>query len=262
MEKKKFLTISLSQEEVFVVLAHMGMRQMLGIDGGIFQSLTKEQVELAFTVAERALIARGFLKPGEDAKLQIDPVVLSIFATCTVPDTSLIITRSEPEMAAIAFFFHLTKQLQVGHTSPASGIHQFTVYAEKTAVSNIIHNILQLDSQEKLPCPSGELAETAVTQARDAAVDSGMEGALAVLQQTDLADETQKQFAQTLSSPKANTTFVHINHKIDKDNQADGFTVLEGINGLWILKPASGDDVSLQPVSAAEAEQLFQALNE
>lgn len=265
MGKKESLAVSLSQEELFVILGYLEVSSMMGLDGSVLDDLGEDRIRLVLGVAERALVARGFLAPGESDNFKLDPTILAIAVTCATPEHTLVVTQNRPDKLAQAHFFHTARKMVVEHTIPASSIHQFIVLKDREAMVQSALSILAPDFQDALSCPCGRVPEYLVTQARDAALQGGQAAALSVLAQTKLEPVTAEQFSLTLAHPLANATMVYIEHQEQGEMFADGFTVLQGTNGAWILRPVEDSSLSeeyvlLKPASTAEISQEFKML--
>lgn len=254
---------SLSQEELFVILTYLKVPSLTGLDNRVLAELSEEQARLILGVAERALIARGFLVPGSEHRLGLEAAVLAMVGACATPEKSLIVTRSRPQAPPEAYFFHTARKMTVLHTTPMTAIHQFVMLEDLTALWRSAMNILALDASDAiLKCPPGQLPEAFVSQARDAAQEKGGQEALKILSQTQLDSQTAEQFAATLANPTANTTLVFIEAATSK---ADGFTLLQGPNGTWLLKPVGNGSsidkpVFLKPLAKDEISGEVKAL--
>ena len=265
MSKKTNPAFTLSQEELFVVLAYLKVDALVGLDNQILKSLSPEQIQLVMSVAERALISREFLSPDADNRLQLEKVVLAIVGACAAAETTLVVTHNRPNRPTENLFFHTARKMVVMHSMPVTAIHQFVALEEKSDIAKLVTAILNVKEQSILKCPEGQIQDELITQARDAALESGKAKALEVLAKSKLEQSTAGQFATTLTSLVSNTTQVYIKHQKNGDSAADGFTILQGSNGAWILKPIENDKtaekyVSLKPTSPKEISEKTRSL--
>ncbi len=248
------LSLALSQEELFVGMLHLKVETMPGLDLGIFKELDEHQTSLMMGVAERALLARGFLRPDQRGDLQLEPAIKGLLYACTFPDKSLFVTRTRPEIGPEEYFFHTYRRMFVMHSIPVTAIHQFIAVEEKNATAKAVLSILNLTTLPK-PDWNGGQAELAIFEkARDVAMEKGIDEAIKVLSQTSLNKETTKILAQTLVLPIANTTFAYINHR-DNSHPPQGFTILQGKNELWLIEPIEDPKdelISIMPVSSED----------
>jgi len=262
------IMFSLSQEELFVILTYLKVNSLMGLDSAVLTELSEQQVQIVLGVAERALIAREFLVVDKEGRFQLNPAILSVIGICVKPTRSLIINYDRPDYPTECFFFHAGDSTMVGHTIPMSAIHQFFVLENKDIILKSVSELLALNSQ-KSPMQMEDfvqLPQPLITQARDAAEEGGIEQAISVLSKTSLSPSFTKAFATSLTNPVANMTFVSLAHYSEKEDYADGFTILQGSNGFWILKPSEEDVpekkdyISVKSVSAQTIKELVQEL--
>ncbi len=254
------LSFALSQEELFVAMLHLQLEQFPGLDMEVFKPLNKEQLSLLIGVTERALLARNFLKPGQDGTLQLEMLLRGVLLACLFPDTSLLVRHTRPDAAAEEYFFHSYRKMFILHSIPISGIHQFIAVEDKQAIPRAVFSLLSLPDR---PHPAFEAGTTRLSlfeQARDVALERGIEAAMQVLSQDGLTEALAQELAVTLSDPIANTTFVYIAHK--NSNLAQGFTILQGKNALWWIEPAGEDEQDRISISSLSSEEIIRRLRE
>lgn len=262
MASKSSLSIALSQEELFVVLAYLQADQLLGLELEIFKELSEREFRLIMGVAERALVARGFLKPGPENRLQLEPAVFATVGACAFPETSLVITRNRPNAPEENYFFHTSRKMIVMHTMPVTAIHQFIAVEDKTAIARAVLSILSMGSLSKPKCMPGQVKLTALVNARDAAQEKGAKEAFRILSRASLEEKTAQELAATFAQPVANTTMAYIEHRLE-GQPSDGFTILEGKNALWLLAPIESPKdelISILPVSYEDVVQRVKTL--
>lgn len=263
MAKHSHLSFAVSQEELFVILAYLKAKSMVGLDPEIFKGLDEKQVRLALGVGERALIARGFLTHGSNHHLQLEPPVFATVGACAFPETTILITRTRSKALAENYYFHTSRKMIVMHTIPMTAMHQFIAVEEKSAVTKAILSILDLNSIPAQPYPEGKITRAVLGKARDATLESGSEAVLEILSSQDKMDrETASALAETLAHPVANTTLAYVEKQ---GETTDGCTILQGEEALWLLSPTNDRDdenalVSVRPVSSLDATKHITAL--
>lgn len=257
------LSVVVSQEELAVILRYLDADSLLGLELEVFEALSTDQVTLVLGVAERALIARGFLKLGPDNRFQLAPAILAVVGACAFPETSLIVTRNRPGNPGEVIFFHTSRQMIVMHTIPITAIHQFIAVEEMAAVAQATLSILDLDlSLGRLTSRPVQMEQAVLMEARDSAEGGNAAAAFRVLSQAKVDEGAARELAETLAHPVANTTLAYIEHDATGVS-TDGFTLLQGEGALWLLTPVEGSAtelVSISPVSAEEAVQRVKAL--
>lgn len=253
MTPKTSLSVALSQEELFVSMMYLQAQQFPGLDLGIFKKLDETQTNLMMGIAERALLARGFLKPGQDGRLQLEAAVNGLLSACLFPETSLFVHHTRSGAETEEYFFHAYRKMFVMHSIPLTAIHQFIAVEDQTAIARAVLSILALPS---LPKPKGKSAQIQLSlleKGRDIALERGAEEAFHVLQ-TELDDETARELARTLAEPTTNTAFAYLDHRA-AGRPPQGLTILQGKQTLWLLQPSEDpqdERTSIWPLSSEE----------
>jgi hypothetical protein len=257
MTTKTSLSIALSQEELFVVLAYLKGESLPGFEIERFKKLSEQELSLLIGIAERALVARGFLKPDSDNQLKLEPAVFAIVGACAFPEKSLMLTRFRPNAMIEEYFFHISRKMIVMHTMPVSTIHQFIAAEDKSAIIKAAVSILNIDSLPESKCPQGQIKQNTLDAARDIALEKGIESASTLLSQGGLDKLTAQQLSTTLSEPVANTLFAYVENDT-KGISASGFTVLQGKNALWLLSPGEDPEHDLVSILSVSSNDVIQ----
>jgi hypothetical protein len=170
MEKKHALSFALSQEELFVVLAYLKQPAMMGLNASSLSKLSEEQKHIVLDVAERALIARSMLVVDGKDHLKLSDPVFALVAGCVASDAAVVISYEFPKRPPEAFFFHVSRKLNIVHTIPMSAIHQFIAVEDRKALlRSAMAALSPLGTQKTLSVPGGELTEDLIAQAKEAA---------------------------------------------------------------------------------------------
>lgn len=255
MSDNGVLTFSLSQEELFVVLATLDVDYLLGLDNDILVELDENQINLLIGGAERALTARGLTREDAENGRVIDDRILAIVSVCAKPDSTVICTVNWPERVPEALFFHSAMGMHVLHTIPLPGVHQFTTVPEPTKGAQALLSSLPLNDLVLEDCPGGQLKEAALTQARTLAGEKEADKMRASLQESTLPDKTAEALAATLETLAAGVTLISLQDQ-QLEVKSNGFSLLVGDNGNWILRPSGvlGEDrmIDIAPASRAD----------
>ena len=264
----KQVSVALSQEELFVLLAYLEVDSLMGLNNGILHDLSKEQIQLVLGVAQRALIARGFLTPtNEENRYQLVPLILSLIGTCVKPDSSLIITYDRPQSPAETYFYHQANSELVQHTIPVQAIHQFIEVTDPSLPVEAVTTLFRVNNQ---PAPTAttqliQIPQAIFTQARQIAFDNGANSARQTLIGANVEKSQATALAQTLAQPIANMTLVALQHQANGSSNADGFTILHGSNGFWLLQPTEDTNmpeefINIQPITGTTVTNRVTAL--
>lgn len=258
MSKQQAISASFSQEELFVMLSYMQVPELLGLDNTVWEDLAKEQIGLVLGVAERALVARSVLIP-EGTKLKLADLPHALVRTCTNPEKSLLLSCSFPEQEEQNYYFHLARKMLVLHTIPFVAIHQFIALENAKALIRSAMSILSLKDFPELQCGSGRVPDEVMTQAREKSQE-GLDVS-DILTASGLEKAVAEELTKTLKNPQLNHSLVFIQHLTGREAQVDGFALLGGVNGLWMLypeesaAPKSKDMIIIKPTTTQEISQ-------
>lgn len=261
----KPIAFSLSQEELVVVLRYLQRADILGLNKAFMDELDEAQQQLVLSIAERAMVARGFLSPTQNQQMALIPVIRALVGICATPEQSVVVTVNRPENLTETFFFHQVREFLVSHTIPMSGIHQFVQMKDEQAVFQVISSLMSSLPESNPKLASFELPQTVISQAREAAA-VGLAEPLEVLSQTALPKNAQQLFAASLADIGMSLTLVTFVHQADNAVSADGFTLLHGNGNAWWLRPMTSDQndmgkaVLVKPISKRDAIQATKNL--
>lgn len=237
MSTQKALSVVLSQEELFVILAHIGAKELLGLSPGIFQNLNDDQIALVSGVAERALIARDFLQPRAQG-VHLHDVPHALVRTCTNPEFSLLLNCHFPNSAEQNYYFHLAKKMIVLHTVPITAIHQFIALQNHESLLKAALSALQLDDPPTFDPPYRySLSNEYLEKLSDKSLSKSEKTNL--LKSQGWEDNAAREFSESASNPTLNHSIVFVQHLSDGDSHVDGFSLLAGQNALWMMYPES-----------------------
>lgn len=249
--KHSTLALALSQEELLVVLAYLEVDQLPGLEKDFLGGLPPEVARHGYLVAERALVARNFLRRGTAGRLQLDSSVLAVVGTCARPERTVVVCRRQPDIPEACYYFHASRRMNVLHSIPLTSIHQFIAYADRRLAGRALLSILSLRDQDVSNCPPGSLPASDL-RAAATAVQSGEDASKLKRWLGSLPSTTATYLASSLSAPVAHTTlaFVAGNGR----SAGTGFALLEGVGGLFLLEPDSlGERTLVSPTSSAAA---------
>jgi hypothetical protein len=261
MEQTTAVMFKLSQEEVFLILAHIKASGMVVINASILDQLSEQDASLALQVAERALIARGYFQTLDNRFLPHQTVAAAINA-CARPDRSIFVTRTTQQGLEVSYF-HIAGDLHVVHVIPVETIHQFFILPDDRSLAEAVCNSVPLTALGPAECPPGEIHRATVEAARKAVAADGYEGALNALAESSLPPETQEAFALSLASPSTIFSLLRIDDLADPDDPPAGGTILDSEQGLWFLQPVSNGrpgKIRLSPISSEQIADYIDTL--
>ena len=258
MKKKESLSFAVSFEELLVLLYHFKRKELAGLDQSPLNDMSEKEKNLLMAVAERALIARGFLTRGVDNKIKMIDPVLALVGTCLESEISLVVKNTPTNSMEQLFFFHTARKMRVMHTTPMTGVHQLIAVEDDKAFLKALVSAISLGDVQRLNCKDSTLDLAVLTAVRDEALEKGAEVAAKTLLENNLLEDTAKEFAQSLSIPVSNTTISFIR---SLDDVVEGFTLFKGQNSLWLITPNNDDDlVSIKNVSSNDVIHKLKSL--
>lgn len=116
-----------------------------------------------------------------------------------------------------------------------AGIHQFVAVTERTTIPQSILSVLQLKEKPALKCSPIRVKASIFGEARKAAQEARPSDAIRILTQAGAEPASVQTMVETQSKPIANTTIGCLTNQNGKET-SDGFTVIEGENGLRLVK--------------------------
>lgn len=255
MEETKSFSAKFSQEELLVVLLKYRLPLILGMDQKLV-NFPRDVLEIVLKAAERALIARDIITPGKDGKPHIDPVALMMISTCASPERTIICTCVRPDQKLDTHLVYRTKGSIVAHDAYSEGVHVLTALPDLKTAQEWIVSQINLRHLSQLQCDGGEISQTDFSELREMAlqnrtgqIESRLDG---------LVDEqTADLLSQTLEHVISLTAIVSIKNSPEESHD-DGFSLLEGINGLWLL--TSAENQTIMKVKPAGFDDFMQEL--
>ncbi|MBT7782418.1 MAG: hypothetical protein HN741_05830 [Anaerolineae bacterium] len=258
MKKKESLSFAVSFEELLVLLYHFKRNDMAGLDKGPLESMSDKEKNLLMAVAERALIARGFLTRSADSNIKMIDPVLALVGTCLEPEISLIVKNTPVNGLEQLYLFHAARKMRVMHSTPITGIHQFIAVEDDKAFLQALISAMNIGELSRISAEEGFLVFDTLETGRDIALEKGFDAAKKIFVENTLSESLAVELAKALAAPVSNTTVSVVK---SLDDSVQGFTLLRGEKSLWIISPTGSDDqVSIKSVSSNGAAQKLKSL--
>ncbi|HOH20162.1 MAG TPA: hypothetical protein PLS77_14010 [Anaerolineaceae bacterium] len=247
MEKKSTLSIALSQEELYVVLAYLKLPRILGLDLSRFAELPEDNLAMILGVAERGLISRGFLEANKQGQLELIPVVQAMIGACASPQKTLIIKTTYPHLPAEELYYHVSRKMHIIHMVPMTGVHQFIMVKDQTALLHSAYFSIKLTQQYSEAQLSALLIDDDIALARKAG--STDDAARILNSKYQLDSMFSLAFSQSLVNPVQNILVLYVRQDAYDQGSVSGFTILEGENHLWLLTPKEDGNVYISSIN-------------
>lgn len=261
MTKQNKIGIAVSQEELLMVLKYLKVDKITGLDMDVFTQLSDQEMQMVLGVAERALLARGFLKIGTDKKLKLEPVPMGVIGTCVKSDRTIVINHQEKNKLDLTYFFHYARSMRVVHFVPISAIHQFLAVETTKDFLRMIFSLLGSNEFSKNNIGSFSLSQTAFDRAKELAQNgSSKEAILTEMEKVKLNNETATSFVDSLIDPLSNTAFISRSEN-NGTMALSGFTILKGHKAVWLLKPDPQEQqISIEPIDSVDLNSIISTL--
>lgn len=205
------IAISLSREELYVVLRLLKATQLPGYDLSWLNAApggtVPDDVRNALEVATNALIARGYLTPqeptaAEPLKVNMPSPVIALVGTCAFGVESILLSLHTGDGPRL-IYLHELGELGVVHTMPVPDIHQFEAIEGRAGILHVIEEMLDLRSQTAITLPAGKAFAVDVQAARDTALVGKLEEAVKLLVQGGLPTVTAEALSRAMKESTA-----------------------------------------------------------
>lgn len=263
----EMLTVKLGREELLLLLRIFHAPTLPGLEADPLSGMSAEQVAIALVSAERSLRARGILRFDESQKrIEVEPVTMALVGSCLQPQFSLLVTSRARGEDQKTCFYHVAPHLVIEHSSPDTGVYQFTGVATAKEMLPRIMGTLHLSQLAAWQCPSTRVQESVLLQVRDYAQAGEVEKSRTLLRAAGVADVTAEALIKTLRAPLLNASFVRVEYSQPEAKQVQGFSILEGTDTLWALTPVQAQEgnlaIQIESVSAQTAQDHVRDLLE
>lgn len=244
--KKKTLSMLLSKEELYVVLAYIKAKKLVGFGD-------ERYADSIIETAEKGLIARGYLLPQPDGKLKLVAPLLASVGTCAFPEASILIHRDTLDGVAQDLYFHAYRLMLVLHTTPMTDIHQFVAVEDEKMILSAITSFLDYKRKEVKKYVPSVISIQDLLEIRDHAHQKDESVPFDLLVKKGFHKKTAQAFSNTLANPLTNT---NISYVANSGQATDGFTILEGQDILWLIKPEDNNYEQVN-VSTTSSDEIY-----
>ena len=263
------IALSLSREELYVVMRLLKARQIPGFDTSWLHTDTDEHmpkdVRLSLEVAANDLIARGYLSKiqlptdAEPLQLTMPSPLIALVGACAFSEFTMFLSLQRTPDGPRMLYLHGLRALGVVHTMPLPNVHQFEAVPNRNGIVDIIDEVLHLADQPAPELRGGTISSANVEPARDAATAGDVEQAATLLQRDGLPAETAYTLAAAMKD--ASVMGAIISSKRAADNQvapmACAVVVTPALCFLLTGSEATPQMFELQPLSAYALRKLL-----
>lgn len=257
--------VTLSREEVLVILNLIGTRALPRLGEEPIPGLTDEQRAFALIVAERALRARGLATINEEGKLLIHSDILRMVGFCALSTHSIFVTAVE-SVSGIGsqLVAHLYEAGWVLHLRPDPVLHTFEL-GEK--IESLVERIAIFAGWTSVPHRDKfaiTVAKPILARVREMA-DSNPRSAIKLLVSEGNDPHTSQQLVDLLAQPHIVTVTQRVHTISDTSVSIQSITILHLENNLLVAvetQQGSVDDqgsILVQTITNDDLKSLVEA---
>ena len=212
LSQKELIDISLSREELFVVMRLLKAQTLPGFDLSWLKrgldGLLSDDIRQELEVATNALIARGYItdvKPSSEASpltMSMPSPLIALVGTCAFADYNVLLAL-HTRQGQRQMYLHQLRELGVVHTMPLPDIHQFEAVDGRVGILRVIDATLGLHKQTSLVLPAGKALVVDVQAARDAALAGRVDEAEGLLLRGGLPTATAQVLSRAMKAATA-----------------------------------------------------------
>ena len=229
LSQKELIDISLSREELYVVMRLLKAQALPGFDlswlNRGLDGLVSDDIRQELEVATNALIARGYItdvKPSSETSpltMSMPSPLIALVGTCAFAEYNILLILHTPR-GQQQMYLHQLRELGVVHTMPLPDIHQFEAVDGRSGILRVIDATLGLHKQTSLVLPAGKALVVDVQAARDAALAGRVDEAEGLLLRGGLPTVTAQVLSRAMKAATALGAISIIKRNEDGEPQA------------------------------------------
>jgi len=235
------INVLLSREELLLTLRLLQVESIPGLDNDPRGNLTPEGLELALTVAGRALRARELAQVQEDGSLALHNLLMTAVGICAYATQTVFVYHwQEDGDLPVRYFGHIRGDDFVAHTRPDDVLHLFTLLPTK---AQMVEQVLQLcsweDKAQKNGAYSLEVADFG--QVRQWARAGEVDTAVTHLINHQANPEAAHALVSTLSHSPHVSIMQMLKQQADQSVAKQDFTLVRDQDHGWLMTAPTGE---------------------
>jgi|GEM_PF-4655625 len=253
------LSVNLTQEELSIVLAQLGTRELAGLENHWQKDLNSTNLTMALDIGMRSLIARGLCQPTlEQNQVRLKPSVIALVGVCAKPEVSIHLRRKDGQNPMEQYYFHFAQKLFVAHTVPFTGIHAFVAFQSQPEFLQAFTAAVNLPSNMGREQPAVEIKTADYEAACQSAENGDVQPISASLTAAGMPSEQAGDLADALLSPDF---MLSLDHYLIAPNASASLNLLGKEKQLWMVRQEAGQETAqVQIVSSETAMSKLQEL--
>lgn len=256
------INVLLSREELLLTLRMLQVESIPGLDSDPQGNLTPEGLELALTVAGRALRARELAQVQEGGGLALHNLLMTAVGICAYATQTVFVYHwQEDGDLPVRYFGHIRGNDFVAHTRPDDVLHLFTLLPTK---AQMVEQIFQLctweDKSQKNGAYSLEVADFG--QVRQWARQGEVDTAVTHLVNHQANPEAANALVSTLSHSPHVSIMQMLKQQADQSVAKQDFTLVRDQDHGWLMTSPTGDANGPLVVETAVKADIVSMIND
>ncbi len=228
-------SLSCSPGELYTLASLLGGEMLIGVPDP-FPGWLTEEIQAAMEEARQSLTAREVLALRDDGQMVMDVAAAALVGTLVSPQAAFIITAAAPEQPLRQVNLYYRAPLTVAMEGQ-DGDWMLGFLPDTTAIARRVQELWHLGPQKVVRVSSFTLPEKEMERARQACA-LGEKEVLDRLREAGVPPTSARAMARTLTAPRQNGAMVALCFRQGVWDTG-GLGILEGENGLWLLRSFS-----------------------
>ena len=257
------INILLSREELLLTLRAVQVESIPGIDNDPLGNLTPEGLDIALTVAGRALRARELAQVREDGTLALHNLLLTAVGVCAyATETIFVYHWLEDGDLPVRYFGHIRGDDFVAHTRPNDVLHLFTLLPSREKMVEQISQLCAWEDKGKSQQNGAYSLEVAnFGQVRQWAREGEVDTAVSHLKEHQANPAAATALVDTLARSPHVSILQMLKQQDDAQVAKRDFTVVQDQDHFWLMTSATGDVADPLTVKTAVKEDIVSLIN-
>gem|GEM_PF-4650940 len=241
--------------ELLLVLGTFGPCLVMGVEDP-YLGMRAEEVVVSQRRALDSLLMKGFIHGVSEEKINLQDQIFTAANVIHHPNHSLIIHSKQRSNGDFHSYIHFGNEWIVHH-KPSQDQHQLILMQNVNRLSNGLGQALRNGSKAESSGPSFSLGEDKLFGVRRLCAEGKPNEARVRLDAEHLPAEVVSSLIETLSEPVTTSSFVLVvNRNIVESQYVRGFSVIEGVDEMWIMEPYEEEENSMVTFHAANASKV------
>lgn len=255
-------TLTLTLPELAFVIGALGASPRLLENP--FAGWSVEQIKTVLQQAQESLATHEHAQVQPEGSLALDATVAALvgalaFAEAALTVTHVVGTQEQPATRQLYF----ASGLIVEQEQQSDKSYSLTAVRDREVVAQRLREYLRLADQPTPPLQSCTLLASDANEARCVAAVEGEKACGRVLVDAGVPAAVASSLAQAMAYPVCQSSLLALTWEGQEAQRLDGFTLVVGEQGLWLLHSLEGDGeprLEATPCDAAYAMQQVKGL--